>query len=92
METGETGRFYSTHFREIDWNGRPAIVKYVRDVTEEVTNRRERERLEQYFQTVLKHLPGGIVVVHYEKDGTLKPEFISEGFADMTDMTLEDAW
>ena len=57
-----------------------------------MTNRRERERLEQYFQTVLKHLPGGIVVVHYEKDGTLKPEFISEGFADMTDMTLEDAW
>lgn len=92
METGEAGRFYSTHFRKIDWNGRPAVVKYVRDITEEVINKRERERLEQYFQTVLKHLPGGIVVVHYGNDGKMKPEFISEGFADMTGMTLEKAW
>ena len=29
-------RHFTTRFREIDWNGIPAYVKYVRDVTEDV--------------------------------------------------------
>ncbi|WP_343208640.1 hybrid sensor histidine kinase/response regulator [Anaerolentibacter hominis] len=85
-------RFYSTRFRETDWNGIAAYVKFVRDITEEVTTRREKERLEQYFQNVLKNLPGGVVVVHYNKDGSMRPEFLSDGFAAMTGMTLEEAW
>ena len=67
-------------------------MKYVRDVTEEVTTRKEKEKLEQYFQTVVKNLPGGIAVVRYEKDGNLVPEFLSEGFAAMTGMSLDEAW
>ena len=86
-----TNRFYTTHFRESDWNGIKAYVKYVRDVTEEVNTRRDKERLEQYFQTMVKNLPGGVAVVRYEEDGGMAPEFISDGFAAMTRMTLEDA-
>ncbi len=32
---------------------------YLRDVTEEVHARQEKERLELYFQTLVKNLPGG---------------------------------
>lgn len=87
-----TGRFYSTRFRETDWNGIPAYVKYVRDITETVITRKDNERLEQYFQTVLKNLPGGVAVVRYEDQGNMTPEFLSDGFAAMTGMTLQEAW
>jgi hypothetical protein len=67
-------------------------VKYGRDVTEEVNTRKEKDRLEQYFQTVIKNLPGGVAVVSFRKGGRMTPEFLSDGFAAMTGMTLEDAW
>lgn len=86
------GRFFATRFREIDWNGIPAYVKFVRDVTEEVESKKERERLEQYFQTVVKYLPGGMAVVYHELGGRLKPEYLSDGFAEMLEMSKEKAW
>lgn len=92
MQVEGDGRFYTTRFRELNWNGIPAYIKYVRDVTEEITTRREKERLEQYFQTVLKYLPGGVAVVRRKKDGSMAPEFLSEGFAALTGMTLDAAW
>lgn len=84
--------YFNTRFRETDWNGIPAYVKYVRDITKEVEARKEKERLEQYFQTVVKNLPGGVAVVNYKKDGSLVPEYLSDGFAQMTDMSLDEAW
>lgn len=87
-----SNRFFSARFRETDWNGIPAYVMYVRDATEEVCVRREKERLEQYFQTVVKNLPGGVAVVRYEKDGSMTPEFLSNGFAELTEMSAEEAW
>lgn len=86
------GRFYSTYFREYHWNSRPAYVKYVRDVTEDVMIQREKERLEQYFQTVLKHLPGGAAVVRHDQNGGMVPEFLSEGFSEMVGMSPEELW
>ena len=86
-----TGRFYQTRFWETDWNGIPAYVKYVRDVTEEVKTRREKERLSLYFKTVVENLPGGISVIRCEPDGIMTPEFISDGFAAMTNMSVEEA-
>ena len=52
----------------------------------------EQRRLEQYFQNTLKNLPGGVVVVRYETDGSIIPEYISEGLAATTEMPLEDTW
>ncbi len=86
------GHFYATKFREMDWNGIPAYVKYVRYITEEVNSRRQRERLEQYFQTVVKYLPDGMAVVHHEVGGALIPEYLSDGFSEMLDMSKEEAW
>lgn len=93
MKIEETGRYYSTRFRETNWNGLGAYVRSVREITDEVLSRMEKEKLEKYFQTVLQHLPGGVAVVCYDKkDGVMKPEFLSEGFAAMTGMPLEEAW
>ncbi len=92
MNFEEEGRFYTTRFRETNWNGIPAYIKYVRDITEEMEMKKEKERLEQYFQTVLKYLPGGVAVVRHELDGALTPEYLSNGFAEMVDMPMEEAW
>ena len=87
-----TDRCYMTRFNEMEWNGIPAYVKYIRDATDEVRTRKDKERLEEYFRTVVKNLPGGIAVMHYEADGSMTPEFLSDGFAALTEMTLEKAW
>ena len=92
MWVEEKGEYYKTRFKETEWNGIPAYIKFVRDVTQEVEMRKEKERLEQYFQTLVRHLPGGVAVVRYEKDGAMIPEFISDGFAAMTEMDMDDAW
>lgn len=92
MPVEETGKFYNTRFWETDWNGTPAYIKYVRDVTEDITVQKEKEKLEKYFQTVLKHLPGGIAVVRHDSNGNMLPEFLSDGFADMVGMSIEDVW
>lgn len=92
MVVDGTGKFYTTRFRETDWNGVPAYVKYIRDVTEEVNTRMEKERLELYFQTIVKNVAGGIAVIHHKKDGSMVPEFVSDGFAGMLGMTAEEAW
>lgn len=56
MEVPETGRFYSARFREIDWNGIPSYVKYLRDITDDVLIRREKERLRhQYEEVIFQH-------------------------------------
>lgn len=87
-----TDRFYTARFSETDWNGIPAYVQYVRDITDEVKTRREKERLNQYFQTLVQNLPGGVAVIHYAEDGHMTPEYISDGFLSMTGMTHEKAW
>lgn len=92
VSSGATDMFYGIRFRETDWKGIPAYILYVRDISEEINNRREKERLEQYFQNLVKNLPGGVAVVRYEKDGSMVPEYMSEGFAAMTGMTLDEAW
>ena len=83
--------FYTARFIETDWNGIPAYVQYIRDATEEFRTRKEKERLEMYFQTVIKNLPGGISVIRCESDGGMTPEFISDGFAALVGMTKEEA-
>ncbi len=90
MESEETGHFYRTHFRELWWNGIPAYIKYVRDITEEVKVRREKERLEMYFKTLVDMLPGGASVIYMDQEGRTSLEFISDGFASMMNMTMEE--
>ena len=92
MDYHENGRFYSTRFRETLWNGIPAYLKYVRDVTEEVKAQKEKEHIEQYFQTLVRKLPGGVAVVRIEKDGRKTPEYFSDGYAMLSGMSMDQVW
>ena len=92
MDYHENGRFYSTRFRETLWNGIPAYLKYVRDVTEEVKAQKEKENIEQYFQILVRKLPGGVAVVRIDKDGHKKPEYFSDGYAMLCGMSMEEVW
>nr|WP_288974264.1 PAS domain-containing hybrid sensor histidine kinase/response regulator [uncultured Blautia sp.] len=83
------GRIYQLSGKLINWNGRSAHIEYILDITEK---KREEERLEQYFQTIIENLPSGIAVIRYEKDGAMTKEYISEGFAAMTGMNPNEAW
>ena len=86
----KTGFVYTARAKESVWNGIPAYIIYLRDVTEEAQARREKERLEMYFQTLVKNLPGGISVLRYMPDGGITPEYISEGFAALVGMTVKE--
>lgn len=86
------GRTYRLHVREVDWNGIPAFIQYLRDITKEVEARKEKQHLEQYFQTLVDSLAGGITVVRHQKNDTYIPEYLSAGFADMIGTTPENAW
>ncbi len=92
VESQWNGRTYRLHYRETNWNGIPAFIQYLRDITEDVETRHEKERLEQYFQTLVDSLPGGVAVVRCQPDETYIPEYLSAGFAEMTGSTLEKAW
>ncbi len=87
----KTGLTYTARVKESVWNGIPAYIMYLRDVTEEAHARREKERLELYFQTLVKNLPGGISVLRYMPGGGITPEYISEGFAALVGMTVKEA-
>ena len=52
----------------------------------------QTERPEQYLQTVVKHLPGGMAVIRHEVGGVAAPEYLSDGFSEMLDMPKEAAW
>lgn len=72
------------------------------DISEIVNMRRELLDREQDYkqldltskkqQNILNTIPGGVGVVRYDGNGVWTPEFLSEGFAAMTGMTLDQAW
>lgn len=95
----EDGSTYQSTVRLADWDGKSARIECIAEIEADmhlipkgVQGGKDKEHLEQYFQTILKYLQGGVAVVRYGKDGHMTPEFLSQGFADMTGMSLEDAW
>ena len=91
MVIPEYEKSYSVRAKAYDWNGVPAYVVYVADITKDVATRKEKERLEKYYQTLIRHLPGGVLVLSYRPDGSLAVEFLSEGLAAMTGRSQEEA-
>lgn len=80
----------------VSWSDEPAWLETfieLNGLSASLTQvQKEKEQLEQYFQTVVENLPGGVAVVRCETDGTLVPEYLSDGFAAMTGMTIAEAW
>ena len=53
---------------------------------------KEKEHIEQYFQILVRKLPGGVAVVRIDKDGHKKPEYFSDGYAMLSGMSMEEVW
>lgn len=54
--------------------------------------KKQEEGLEKYFQTLAKYLPGDIAVIRHETGGIATPEYLSDSFSEMLNMSREDAW
>lgn len=69
----------------------------VRMEMERRLEQREREytkltRASEASRAILNAIPGGVAAIRYTPDGRWVPEFLSEGFAAMCDMPMEQVW
>lgn len=60
---------------------RPSEKDYIR------INRENQEK-----EAILNSIQGGIAVIRHTSDGAILPEFLSEGFAEMTGMSMDEVW
>ena len=66
---------------------------FINDITDKITSSRKTEQLEQFYQTLVQNLPGGIAVIRFDMaKKQMLPEYISEGFAAMTGMSTDEAY
>lgn len=84
-------RVYRVKSQHIDWNGSPAYIQYISDISAEKRQRKDWARLDRYYQTLVRNMPGGMTVVRRRPDGTYVTEFLSCGFATMTGMPRNQA-
>ena len=91
--TFSNGKSYDIRAKEIEWNGLPAYTLFINDITDKITSSRKTEQLEQFYQTLVQNLPGGIAVIRFDMaKKQMLPEYISEGFAAMTGMSTDEAY
>lgn len=91
--TFSNGKSYEIRAKELEWNGLPAYTLFINDLTDKITSSRKTEQLEQFYQTLVQNLPGGIAVIRFDMaKKQMLPEYISEGFAAMTGMSTDEAY
>lgn len=91
--TFANGKSYEIRAKELEWNGLPAYTLFINDITDKITSSRKTEQLEQFYQTLVQNLPGGIAVIRFDMaKKQMLPEYISEGFAAMTGMSTDEAY
>ena len=91
--TFANGKSYEIRAKELEWNGLPAYTLFINDITDKITSSRKNEQLEQFYQTLVQNLPGGIAVIRFDMaKKQMLPEYISEGFAAMTGMSTDEAY
>lgn len=91
--TFANGKSYEIRAKELEWNGLPAYTLFINDITDKITSSRKTEQLEQFYQTLVQNLPGGIAVIRFDMaKKQMLPEYISDGFAAMTCMSTVEAY
>lgn len=91
--TFSNGKSYEIRAKELEWNGLPAYTLFINDITDKITSSRKTEQLEQFYQTLVQNLPGGIAVIRFDMaKKQMLPKYISEGFAAMTGMSTDEAY
>ena len=77
--TFANGKSYEIRAKELEWNGLPAYTLFINDITDKITSSRKTEQLEQFYQTLVQNLPGGIAVIRFDMaKKQMLPEYISE--------------
>lgn len=64
--TFSNGKSYEIRAKELEWNGLPAYTLFINDITDKITSSRKTEQLEQFYQTLVQNLPGGIAVIRFD--------------------------
>lgn len=64
--TFANGKSYEIRAKELEWNGLPAYTLFINDITDKITSSRKTEQLEQFYQTLVQNLPGGIAVIRFD--------------------------
>lgn len=91
--TFPNGKSYEIRVKELEWNGLPAYTLFINDITDKITTSKKAAQLEQFYQTLVRNLPGGIAMMSFDpQTGLMLPEYLSDGFAAMTGMTLPEAY
>ena len=82
-----------THMKWIgEMDGCPLLHCVFFDITEEVKTRQEKQLLDQYFQTLVKKLPGGVSVIRCDENDRLELEYLSDGYAALSGLSPYVAW
>ena len=83
-----TRRIYQISSKMIDWEGEPAYIEYIVDVTEDQTKtERYRNRSEELDRTLCS-IPCGLCIYLYQ-DGILRPVFHNPAFYEIMGCTEE---
>ena len=72
-------------------DGCPLLHCVFHNITDLKETQKEMVRLEQYFQTIVRNLPGGVAVVGLDAAHKSRTEYLSVGFGALLGMTAEDA-
>lgn len=82
-------KYYSILSNEIDWNGVPAYVEYITEITERVKMRNEQTLFQKQYQFDVNNMPSGLIKVKEYPDGSIKPFFANDTFLNMIGMSRD---
>ncbi|MDD4692395.1 PAS domain-containing protein, partial [Eubacterium aggregans] len=77
-----TGQIFTMRGKLIEWNGIPAHVEYIDDVTAARRSEQERLKLSKQLELMMENIPGGMCA--YRIDGTgIHPEVHNQAFFEL---------
>ncbi|WP_455616775.1 ATP-binding protein [Eisenbergiella sp.] len=69
--SGATGRIFELRGKLIEWNGKPAHIEYIRDITEQSQMKQYSEKLEKQRKDLYEHIGIGMCLYQY-KNGEMR--------------------
>ena len=82
FQSPQSGAIYSMRGRLADWNGIPAHVEYIQDVTETREAEQKNVELTKQLQSVMEHIPGGMCMYRIDAAGSC-PAVYNQAFIDI---------
>ncbi|SDY21507.1 response regulator [Eubacterium barkeri] len=77
-----TGQIFTLRGKLIEWNGIPAHVEYIDDVTAARRTEQERLRLSKQLESMMENIPGGMCAYRIDDRG-IHPEVHNQAFFEL---------